>query len=320
MNYQAIMILEIISTILIGLVLLYPFGKLDLSIIVWALGVMVTISTLAISEKVRSEIRDSIADIQKINELVDLYLKANDEDFNELRNNVINDTKNKLSDLSKKVATVDGSVYYFWLQDQFARCKKNIKAVSTVDETIWYDDPQENNFLMENIKASNRGVSVKRFFITTKERFRSSSNRRIIKDHIENNLHPSIIWWEDIENNKNLLVIIRDGFVIIDDRIVLSDVSLKGEIIGMISKIKAESDGFLSTFNQLDRYVRNYHTQNEQVRYIEILKLLVKELETRHGSIDVLKRSEKQNDEKLKNDLKDWSELIEEIEKYTHTK
>ncbi len=314
------MIMEIVSAIIIGLVLLYPFGKLDLSIIVWALGVMIAIAALAISEKVESEIKKRVADIQKVNELVDLYIKVDDDDFNDLRNDAINDIVNRLSELSNKVATVDESTFYLWLQSQFTRCKKNIKAVSTVEETLWYNDPQENNFLAQNIEAAQHGVFVKRFFITTKQRLRSSANRRIIKDHIKNNLHPSIIWWEDIKKDKKLLEVVKDGFVIIDDRIVLSDMSLKGEILGRISKIKAERDNFLSAFTQLERYIMNYRTQSEQERCIEVLRILARDFETEYGSIDKLKQSEDKLDEKGKNDLKDWSELIEEAREYAHTK
>jgi hypothetical protein len=124
---------------------------------------------------------------------------------------VVDSTIEKLEKIQKGRIQLSVSDYYHEIIEAMKNAPSGtqVHALNIIDELRWKDDPQQRNYLVENLSALRRGVTINRIFIINRKIFFSSDpqNRiEILRDQsAQERLKLWIVWKEALRGHESML-------------------------------------------------------------------------------------------------------------------
>lgn len=306
--HKLIIYIEPIGAAIIGLIFFVSLERKDLAEITWILGAIIALNSVTVVSSIKNDLNEKMTKLSNINEIFDLYMKIDDDDFIKLKENTMNSAYNTLYDLKEgKYEVKEENTYYIWLINQMKKMKKGgkVKAVTVMDECLWLDIPQERLFYEENKKAIENKVEIERVFITNEIKLQNQRNRKAILNSIFDGIKTYIIF----ENNlsSGLKEIIGNvGFIIFDERVLLIDTGIK-PATGKVSKKNYEINQYTDVFEQL-----KIQTEDASCVIIEIIQKQIEIFTKKYGDIENLEKDETQDG---KNNCNIWKEMNIDLNK-----
>jgi Dehydrogenases with different specificities (related to short-chain alcohol dehydrogenases) len=130
-------------------------------------------------------------------------------------------------DDQSRTEDIESGKFYRYLHKYFTEAERGTKMwiASTMMENEWNESPQERIYKQDNIDAAERGVEIERIFIMDEKGWREFKENPSILAHLENKKIKSLYVDRDyfVKNNPSVLEDIEDGFIGIDDELLLVD-------------------------------------------------------------------------------------------------
>jgi len=161
-------------------------------------------------------------------------------------------------DEQSKTEDLDSGKFYKALDKFFNEAKpgETIWAVSTMMANEWCEDPAEMKFMQNNIDAVERGVYLERMFIFDKKDATSFKDNQFIKLFESNKKVKNTFVDRTIieKENPQLLSILGDGWIGIDDYVLLVDLPSDGTSRGYATLNTREIVKAKNCFDELKKY------------------------------------------------------------------
>jgi hypothetical protein len=212
------------AALVIAVILFFPLKKKDLAELTGIFGILLTVSAIATTVRLRGEF-DSVrklsqavdlsrtCNVQLINELFRLYLIIKEPELTPIKDDAVHACMAVLGKLAhdKVSPEMTSGEYYTWLLNVLATVPKGtrVNAVSVMAESSWTEIPAESRFLEANVAAAKRGVHIERIFITTRERMNDPNNRVVLSRHLEHEnqgLSAYVVWEEELSKQDPSLL------------------------------------------------------------------------------------------------------------------
>ncbi len=308
-------LIEPISTAIIGLIaFLKPFNQPDIAIIIWAIGAIDSISSIVSRKQLISDAKEvldeKMRDVQSASKILSLYSEIHDPDLIQLKKESLNKCLSELENLSNGyLPDIRNTTFYMWFINQFNNAEISISSVSSMPEKFWVEFEAERKSLQANYEAAERGCESKRIFILKNmDSLTEGESRKVFFEHYEHSVQ-SLITYEEQINDHDLWEIVKNGFVIIDDRVLLLDIGEPPNTTGRMSKIVAEIGNYRKAFNQLEI------TSIPAMTFLKsFLNRKINEYEKEYKSITELKKNrinEKQSFQIINN----WESMLTDLDR-----
>ena len=161
-------------------------------------------------------------------------------------------------DEQSKTEDLDNGKFYKLLDNYFNNAKSGemIWETSTMMANEWCTDPAEIQFMQNNIDAVNRGVKVERIFIFDEKNIEDFKNNQFIKLFERNDkVNDMFINRNAVEKeNPKLLSVLGDGWIGIEDYVLLVDLPSDGTSRGYATLNKNEIENSRKCFEELKKY------------------------------------------------------------------
>ncbi len=241
----------------------------------WIMGALLAVNRISylrsVSEKLEpvnklSEILDLTqdCDINGVSTLLKQYIRINADDFNQVKESIIEEATQKLLKLAtdKTSDLLAAGDYYRWLYPYLENAGKKsvIRAISTGYE--WEETPAEEKFNQLSIKACANGASFERLFVITKKDLSELIKNPVIKSQAsvtDSNTIKAYFVDRDylIKNDKVLLSSIDDGYIEFDNRVAMLDVSSEdNEVRGKVTMNEAKLKQLSKSFDSLMAFAK----------------------------------------------------------------
>lgn len=163
-------------------------------------------------------------------------------------------------DSKGKTPNLEIGKFYKAINTYFRKLNKEsyLWCASTMLEDEWIESPQEMKFRLINLEAANRGVSVERIFIFSKEKIKEFKQNKTLKIYMQSNIKTLYVDYDEIkEKNPKLLRIVGNGWDGIDKNTLIVDLPEKSRERGYISKNTKEVMEAYNCFQELKKYSKN---------------------------------------------------------------
>jgi hypothetical protein len=282
---------EPVLAAIVGLVsLLPPFNRPDVAVIVWAVGALFTVSSISTRKQIVTELKESfeeeLKEVRDASRILSLYSGIQDDDLIQLKRETLSRCLAELDNLSRGIAPdVRGASFYMWFIGQFKKARVSISSVSSMPESLWVTYELERKSLEANYEAAEqRGVDARRIFVVQDQALLLSADaRQVFLDHLAHKVKAFVALPGQI-TDRTLWELVKEGFVIIDDRVLLVDTSHPPDTAGRMSKVASDIALYRKAFDQLEL------ASIPAAKFLEdFLERHVAELEPRYGTLESLK-------------------------------
>lgn len=158
-------------------------------------------------------------------------------------------------DEQSKTEDLDSGKFYRILDKFFAETKSNSEMwiISTMMDNEWNEDPAERKFIQSNFDAADRGIKMHRIFIFSASNIEKYKNNKYIQRYLASNkITTSFVDIDELrKNHKELIKIIKDGWIGIDDYALLVDLPSDGTSRGYVTMNKLEIKKAKECFEKL---------------------------------------------------------------------
>jgi hypothetical protein len=235
--------IEAATSAVIGAALL-ALGKPDLGELTWILGVALSFTRYAFSQKLEDEMAatrnlTAVVDLQRelrvgqFQELLRIYLEITEPEFYRVKDTIVTEAISRLTKLAheKTSGELATGEYFNWLfpELQSTSSGSEIWAISMMLNIEWLESQVEQTFLDLNLDAAKRRVYVERIFVAHRAevpRLLENPYIRAQYDSAGEYLNPMVVEREYLESHDpTLLRRLGDGLIGVDDRVVLVDIS-----------------------------------------------------------------------------------------------
>lgn len=273
------LVLELfISTIFAVAAIAPPLDDSKTALTIAAIGVMFGAGRYAMQELIKESLLQKVDDgfaslgrlidvvdfssnasIRDIKALSDSYFRITHHEFSEIKYDIVASASEKLNKLlsTERSENLDTSDYYKILIQILNSAKEGqtIYAVSTGNTVEWEDTPEEENFFQANLDIINRGGRVIRYFVYDKEDLRVgiANNSKIAQHFGSGKLTGYFIDKAKLQTkDKNLFASIGQGFLMVENKIVIVDVFDSDGPRGFITKSIYDISVYSKTVERLN--------------------------------------------------------------------
>lgn len=308
-----LILVEVVLTIGSTLVFL-KIEHHELAILAGVLGSLITTMTYAIPFNIKCYLQENISNADSFVKIFKLLSTIDKHE--ELKENIIDRCLRDLDSLSRNI--VLGDIYYKWLYAETKKCRKSIKAISSMNCECW-ELHEENMYYNANREARLRkDVKVERIFILSRNSIQNELNRKILLKHIIDEMDTFILFSDQLSDFR--MDGIKKGMTIFDDKLIFVDVVLPPENAGgrLIEKAR-EPEEFRIKKEDYERIrpadcITSIERLSEIicVDKIELLGEACEILKERHGNLEALERRREsdKNDACIVHDYNRWKEYI----------
>lgn len=160
-------------------------------------------------------------------------------------------------DEQSKTEDLDSGKFYRILDKFFSEAKKDSEMwiISTMMDNEWNEDPAERKFIQSNFDAVNRGVKMHRIFVFSKDKAEEYKSNKYIKRYLASNkIVTSFVDYDElVKKHKDLLNVIKEGWIGIDDYALLVDLPSDGTSRGYVTMNKLEIQKAKDCFEKLKK-------------------------------------------------------------------
>lgn len=125
-------------------------------------------------------------------------------------------------------------------------------------EDEWTETPQEMNFRVMNLEVANRGATVERIFIFSKNKIKEFKKNKTLKIYMQSNIKTLFVDYDEIKKKSpRLLKIVGDGWDGIDKNTLIVDLPEANTKRGYISKNNKEVIKAYNCFQELKKHSKD---------------------------------------------------------------
>lgn len=269
---MAFPLIEVVIALVFGLIFYFILKNQTLAELTWILGPALSISRNAFENHMEDKFDmlskltnyvDFRSNVKKeFEEMVDLYTQITEADFSEIKEDIIKESKNKLSKLAhdKRSDELNTGEYFKWLFKFLSDTKRGARiwAISMNLEIEWNKSQEEDTFLELNLEAAKRKVTVERIFVIKEKSVQELMNNIYIKSQLDATgeyFIPLFVTKEHLEEvDKKLLDSLGQGIIAVDRQVVLIDIASEDGFRGVVTMNPIEIDTWVKRYEQLRVY------------------------------------------------------------------
>lgn len=248
------------------------FASVQLGVVTWAVGLLLTLSQLRISQRLRSSLApvnrlaqvidlSESCDVPELRGLIDAYVNVPEQEFAPLKAEVLAVAREELSRLRTEQTSGElgtGS-YYRWLLPKIEALGRgqHLQALSLTLSCEWDDSPVERRFIEANVAAANRGVEIDRVFVMPRSMLTWARANPAVAHHFTDReprrLRGHFVDADRLAHvDRGLAARLGDGFLAFDEKVVLIDLhSADGSARGKVATRPATLRDLRTTFEEL---------------------------------------------------------------------
>lgn len=131
-------------------------------------------------------------------------------------------------------------------------------CASTMLEDEWTEEPLEMQFRVNNLDAANRGATLERIFIFSKNKIKDFRENKTLKIYMQSNIKTMFVDYDEIKAKEpELLKIVGDGWDGIGKETLIVDLPSGSEKRGYININKNDVNKAYECFERLKTYAKD---------------------------------------------------------------
>lgn len=156
----------------------------------------------------------------------------------------------------------DGSIplteaeYYYEASRCLDRCKKEIRAVNSVDITDWLGKVQKQNYYRDQVKTRNRGVGIARIFVIRRVDLEKPDVVQTVIHQQKDGIHVRLALHEDLAFSGIEGIEMPTNFVLFDSDTLIARTPFLGVYYGKKSHAAVEISRYTRVYEILDQHAR----------------------------------------------------------------
>lgn len=171
--------------------------KPDVAYVIFGVGVLLSLATYLLREDIERSRRDITELYHKAHELTFALSRISDPECQSKVQDLLAGSKRTISQLQQGYIPLDESEFYLEAARCSDRCSRRIKAVDPITAG-WLTRGVLVNFYQSNLRALDRGVSVTRIFVASREELADQELQKVLLTHYSDGIEVRIAFRDEL--------------------------------------------------------------------------------------------------------------------------
>ncbi len=165
-------------------------------------------------------------------------------------------TESLLRMLSEGAIPLTESEYYYEASQSLARCKKEVRAVNSIEIADWMGKVQKENYYRGQVRARKKGIAIRRIFVLRPLDLLNAEILMTIRNQVNDGIDVRIAMWDDVHLSGTEQVEMPINFVLFDEGPLILRSPLFGIYYGKKMFSLEEVSRFKRIYEILEQHAR----------------------------------------------------------------
>lgn len=165
-------------------------------------------------------------------------------------------TESLLKMLSEGAIPLTEGEYYYEASQSLSYCKKEIRAVNSIEIADWMGKVQKENYYRNQVLARQSGISIRRIFVLRPLDLLNAEILLTIRHQLEDGIDVRIAMWDDLHISGTEQVEMPINFVLFDEGPLIQRSPLFGIYYGKKVSSTTEVARFKRIYEILEQHAR----------------------------------------------------------------
>ncbi len=165
-------------------------------------------------------------------------------------------TESLLKMLSEGAIPLTEAEYYYEASQSLADCKKEVRAVNSIEIADWMGKVQKKNYYRDQVRAHCSGIAIRRIFVLRPLDLLNAEVLLTIRNQLKDGIDVRIAMWDDVHLSGAEQVEMPINFVLFDGGPLILRSPLFGIYYGKKVSSKEEVSRFKRIYEILEQHAR----------------------------------------------------------------
>lgn len=170
-------------------------------------------------------------------------------------------TESLLKMLSEGAVPLTEGEYYYEASQSLTSCKKEIRAVNSIEIADWMGKVQKENYYRDQVRARESGLAIRRIFVIRPQNLLNEDILLTVRHQLADGIDVRIAMWDDLHLSGAEQVEMPINFVLFDEGPLIH----RSPLFGIYYGKKVSSRTEVARFNRIYKILEQHAQLPEDV-------------------------------------------------------